>query len=119
MQAIVERLGSIIQGQQDTEDHNLFFNDAFMVRHQAHVRGVLSAITRPTKVSNIINQHGLQERLFFSKSLRVPIMSTVRLYLENHDSGKWVWLGSISLFGAHFPATLYIYLNIPNHLCFM
>ncbi|XP_063605952.1 E3 UFM1-protein ligase 1-like [Penaeus indicus] len=65
-EAIVERLGSIIQGQQDTEDQNLFFNDAFLVRHQAHVRGVLSAITKPTKVSTIINQHGLQERLFFN-----------------------------------------------------
>ncbi|KAK7086302.1 E3 UFM1-protein ligase 1 [Halocaridina rubra] len=63
---VVRRLGTIIQGQQDTHDLSLFFTEAFVARHRAHVRGVLSAITRPTQVSTIIAQHGFQQRLFFS-----------------------------------------------------
>lgn len=62
----MERLGTIIQGQQDTRDPTVIFTDAFVARHKAHIRGVLSAVTRPTQVSVILAQHGFQERLFFS-----------------------------------------------------
>lgn len=65
-QVIVDRLGTIIQGQQDTNDPTVIFTDAFVARHKAHIRGVLSAITRPTQVSAILAQHGFQQRLFFS-----------------------------------------------------
>ena len=62
----MERLGTIIQGQQDTSDSTVIFTDAFVARNKAHIRGVLSAITKPTQVSVILDQHGLQQRLFFS-----------------------------------------------------
>ncbi|XP_042213163.1 E3 UFM1-protein ligase 1-like [Homarus americanus] len=66
LEVVVERLGTIIQGQQDTHDHTVIFTNAFVARHKAHVRGVLCAITQPTQVSTIIAQHGFQQRLFFS-----------------------------------------------------
>lgn len=73
-QVIVERLGTIIQGQQDTSDPTVIFTDAFVARNKAHIRGVLSAITRPTQVSLILAQHGFQERLFFSLYLVVLVL---------------------------------------------
>nr|XP_045606783.1 E3 UFM1-protein ligase 1-like [Procambarus clarkii] len=66
LEVVVERLGTIIHGQQDTHDRTVIFTDAFVARHKAHVRGVLCAITRPTQVSVIIMQHGFQQRLFFN-----------------------------------------------------
>ncbi|KAG0725427.1 E3 UFM1-protein ligase 1 [Chionoecetes opilio] len=78
LEVIVERLGTLIQGQQDTSDPTVIFTDAFVARNKAHIRGVLSAITRPTQVSVILAQHGFQQRLFFSvaekliQSGRVP-----------------------------------------------
>ncbi|CAL4111274.1 unnamed protein product, partial [Meganyctiphanes norvegica] len=66
LEVIVARLGIIIQGQQDDYDSRTIFTDAFVARHRARVRGALSAITRPTPVSGIIQQYGFKERLFFS-----------------------------------------------------
>nr|XP_053638531.1 E3 UFM1-protein ligase 1-like [Cherax quadricarinatus] len=67
LEFIVDRLGSVIQGQQDTHDRTVIFTDAFVARNKAHVRGVLCAITRPTQVASIIMQHGFQQTLFFSE----------------------------------------------------
>ncbi|KAK8751399.1 hypothetical protein OTU49_014591, partial [Cherax quadricarinatus] len=66
LEFIVDRLGSVIQGQQDTHDRTVIFTDAFVARNKAHVRGVLCAITRPTQVASIIMQHGFQQTLFFN-----------------------------------------------------
>ncbi|XP_076035805.1 UFM1 specific ligase 1 [Oratosquilla oratoria] len=66
LEAVVDRLGTIIHGQQDDYDPRTIFTNAYVARHRARVRGVLSAVTRPIPVSTIISQHGFQERLFFS-----------------------------------------------------
>ncbi|XP_068237090.1 E3 UFM1-protein ligase 1 [Palaemon carinicauda] len=63
---VVRRLGTIIQGQMDSQDTSVIYTEAFVTRHRAHVRGVLSAITRPTQVASLLSQHGFQETLFFS-----------------------------------------------------
>ncbi|KAK8399047.1 hypothetical protein O3P69_004257 [Scylla paramamosain] len=77
LEVIVERLGTIIQGQQDTNDPTVIFTDAFVARHKAHIRGVLSAITRPTQVSAILAQHGFQQRLFFSVAEKLILSGRV------------------------------------------
>lgn len=66
LQQMVNRVGSIIQGQQDKHDHHVFFTEGFLARNKARIRGALSAITIPTSVSAIIAQNKFPERLFFS-----------------------------------------------------
>ena len=65
VQQIRNRLGTIIQGQQDKFDHHVFFTEGFLARNRARIRGALSAITVPTSVSAIIAQNKFPERLFF------------------------------------------------------
>ncbi|RXG61520.1 E3 UFM1-protein ligase 1 [Armadillidium vulgare] len=55
LHAIVKRLGKLISGQQDESDPQTLFTDAFVARHKCQIRGVLTAITHPTPVSNIIS----------------------------------------------------------------
>lgn len=64
---ILERLGSIIQGQQDSVDSNVLYTVGFESRHFARVRGVMSAITRPASVASLISKYNFQEKLFFSE----------------------------------------------------
>lgn len=66
-QMILERLGSIIQGQQDSVDSNVLYTVGFESRHFARVRGVMSAITRPASVASLIAKYNFQEKLFFSE----------------------------------------------------
>ena len=67
VQQMVNRIGTIIQGQQDKQDHHVFFTEGFLARNKARIRGALSAITIPTSVSAIIAQNKFPERLFFCK----------------------------------------------------
>ncbi|XP_070550481.1 E3 UFM1-protein ligase 1-like [Ptychodera flava] len=65
-EVIEDRLGTIIQGQMDQYDRGVIFTEAFVARHTAQIRGVFSAITRPTQVINILNQYKFQEKLFYT-----------------------------------------------------
>jgi len=67
LQQIVSRLGTIIQGQQDKNNHQTFFTEGFLSRNKARIRGALSAITVPTSIASIISQNKFPERLFFGK----------------------------------------------------
>ncbi|XP_062406913.1 E3 UFM1-protein ligase 1 [Sardina pilchardus] len=60
------RLGKIIQGQMDQYNRGVIFTEAFVLRHKAQIRGLFSAITRPTPISNLIGVHGFQEHLLYS-----------------------------------------------------
>ncbi|XP_076372553.1 UFM1 specific ligase 1 isoform X1 [Tachypleus tridentatus] len=60
------RLGTIIHGQADQYDPRTIFTEAYIAQHKYHIRGVLSAITRPIQLTNFINQYGFPERLFHS-----------------------------------------------------
>nr|SVE74987.1 EOG090X0267 [Daphnia dolichocephala] len=77
LQQIRKRLGTIIQGQQDKHDQNVFFTEGFLARNRARIRGALSAITVPTPVSAIIAENKLPERLFFA--VADELISTKRI----------------------------------------
>ncbi|NXX14603.1 UFL1 ligase, partial [Podargus strigoides] len=66
IQALSRRLGRIIHGQLDQENHGVIFTEAFVSRHRARIRGLFTAITRPTPVSNLITRYGFQEHLLYS-----------------------------------------------------
>lgn len=59
-------MGKIIFGKQDSNNPRLLYTPAFISRCKAKIRGALVGLTKPTPVSQIISQTGLQERLFFS-----------------------------------------------------
>ncbi|NWR71484.1 UFL1 ligase, partial [Centropus unirufus] len=66
IQALSRRLGRIIHGQLDQENRGVIFTEAFVSRHRARIRGLFTAITRPTRVSNLITRYGFQEHLLYS-----------------------------------------------------
>ncbi|NWR59555.1 UFL1 ligase, partial [Bucorvus abyssinicus] len=66
IQALSRRLGRIIHGQLDQENRGVIFTAAFVSRHRARIRGLFTAITRPTPVSNLITRYGFQEHLLYS-----------------------------------------------------
>ncbi|XP_016969000.1 E3 UFM1-protein ligase 1 homolog [Drosophila rhopaloa] len=64
---VVEKhLGRIIKGRQDATNPRVFFTQAYIQRCKAKIRGALSAITRPTNVAVILQQIGVQEKIFHS-----------------------------------------------------
>ncbi|CAM2111984.1 E3 UFM1-protein ligase 1 [Caretta caretta] len=66
IQALSPRLGRIIHGQIDQDNKGVIFTEAFVARHRARIRGLFSAITRPTPVTNLITRYGFQEQLLYS-----------------------------------------------------
>lgn len=64
---IVERLGSIIKGKQDLNDPRIIVTNDYLDRYQAKITGVLSAITKPTPLSSIINRNKFPEKIFNCK----------------------------------------------------
>ncbi|XP_001367653.1 E3 UFM1-protein ligase 1 isoform X3 [Monodelphis domestica] len=65
-QALSQRLGKIISGQIDLDNGGVIFTEAFVTRHKARIRGLFSAITRPTPVISLISRYGFQEQLLYS-----------------------------------------------------
>ncbi|KAM9315624.1 E3 UFM1-protein ligase 1 [Gastrophryne carolinensis] len=65
-EVLSRRLGSIIQGKIDQSNKGVFYTEAFVSRHKARIRGLFTAITRPTPVISLITQHGFQEHLLYS-----------------------------------------------------
>uniref|UniRef100_UPI00358E001B E3 UFM1-protein ligase 1 n=1 Tax=Myxine glutinosa TaxID=7769 RepID=UPI00358E001B len=66
---IVKRLWSHLvdnHGVQLTPDGEGFVTGAFAARQRAKARGVLSALTRSTVISNLVSRHNLDEDLFTS-----------------------------------------------------
>uniref|UniRef100_A0A1A8QAT5 E3 UFM1-protein ligase 1 n=1 Tax=Nothobranchius rachovii TaxID=451742 RepID=A0A1A8QAT5_9TELE len=61
-----KRLGKLIQGEMDQYNRGVIFTPAFVARHKARIRGLFSAITRPTPVSTMIGAFGFQEHLLYS-----------------------------------------------------
>ena len=68
-QQIEKRLGKIIFGKQDEDDSSVIYTETYVRRMTSKIRGILSAITKPTPFGNILNKfHGqISERLFFGK----------------------------------------------------
>ncbi|KAM4521910.1 E3 UFM1-protein ligase 1 [Odontesthes bonariensis] len=61
-----KRLQKLIQGEMDQYNRGIIFTSAFVARHKARIRGLFSAITRPTPVSSMIGTFGFQEHLLYS-----------------------------------------------------
>lgn len=59
-------LGKLIRGRQDTADSRVFFTQNYINRCKSKIRGALAALTRPTAVQQILQQIGIQERIFHS-----------------------------------------------------
>ncbi|KAF6730358.1 E3 UFM1-protein ligase 1 [Oryzias melastigma] len=72
-----KRLGKLIQGEIDQHNRGVIFTRAFVARHKARIRGLFSAITRPTLVSSMIGAFGFQEHLLYS--VLEELVSTGRL----------------------------------------
>ncbi|XP_054618055.1 E3 UFM1-protein ligase 1 [Dunckerocampus dactyliophorus] len=72
-----KRLGRIIQGEMDQYNRGVIFTPAFVARHTAKIRGLFSAITRPTPVTGMIGAFGLQEHILHS--VLVELVNTGRL----------------------------------------
>ncbi|XP_049627306.1 E3 UFM1-protein ligase 1 [Suncus etruscus] len=65
-QALTHRLGKIINGHIDLDNRGVIFTEAFVSRHKARIRGLFSAVTRPTAVNSLILKYGFQEQLLYS-----------------------------------------------------
>uniref|UniRef100_A0A8C0WP43 E3 UFM1-protein ligase 1 n=1 Tax=Castor canadensis TaxID=51338 RepID=A0A8C0WP43_CASCN len=65
-QALTQRLGRIINGHIDLDNRGVIFTEAFVARHKARIRGLFSAVTRPTAVNSLISKYGFQEQLLYS-----------------------------------------------------
>ncbi|KAM6954655.1 E3 UFM1-protein ligase 1 [Aplochiton taeniatus] len=61
-----KRLGREIQGEMDQYNKGIIFTPAFVARHKARIRGLFSAMTRPTPVSSMMGTYGFQEHLLYS-----------------------------------------------------
>lgn len=61
-----KRIGKMIEGEMDQYNRGVIFTPAFVSRHKARIRGLFSAITRPTPVSSMIGVFGFQEHLLYS-----------------------------------------------------
>ncbi|XP_069017785.1 E3 UFM1-protein ligase 1 [Embiotoca jacksoni] len=66
MEELSKRLGKLIQGEMDQYNRGVIFTPAFVARHKARIRGLFSAVTRPTPVSSMIGTFGFQEHLLYS-----------------------------------------------------
>jgi len=66
---IERRIGKIIHGKQDADDPSLIYTETFVRRNTARIRGILSAITKPTPINQILVKFGsnVPEKLFFGK----------------------------------------------------
>lgn len=65
-QVFEKYLDKLIFGKQDKNDAKVFFTEAFIARSKSKLRGALLGLTRPTAIACILNQIGLNEKLFFS-----------------------------------------------------
>nr|XP_057942528.1 E3 UFM1-protein ligase 1 [Doryrhamphus excisus] len=72
-----KRLGRVIQGELDQYNRGIIFTPAFVARHTAKIRGIFSAITRPTPVTGMIGTFGLQGHLLHS--VLIELVNTGRL----------------------------------------
>lgn len=70
LQSLIEKeLGKTILGKQDMQDSRIFYNQGYIARNEAKIRGALSAITKPTPISAVLGQCSIPERIFFGRNI--------------------------------------------------
>jgi hypothetical protein len=47
-------------------EHGMIYTDSLICRYRARIRGIFSAVTKPTPVSSVISRENFQENLFMS-----------------------------------------------------
>ncbi|XP_064489093.1 E3 UFM1-protein ligase 1-like [Ornithodoros turicata] len=62
---VYSRLGSIIKGHCDPTDKQHIFTDTYVTKHTYHIRGALSAVTRPIQLSTLISAYQFPEKLLY------------------------------------------------------
>lgn len=65
-EVVEKNLGRVIFGKQDSSNPRLLYTSAFISRCKARIRGALAGITKPTPITALLSQTGIQERIFFS-----------------------------------------------------
>lgn len=65
-EVVQKNLGRVIFGKQDSSNPRLLYTSAFISRCKARIRGALAGITKPTPITALLSQTGIQERIFFS-----------------------------------------------------
>lgn len=65
-EVVEKNLGRIIFGKQDSSNPRLLYTPAFISRCKAKIRGALAGCTKPMPISAILNQTGVNEKMFFS-----------------------------------------------------
>ncbi|KAM8953976.1 E3 UFM1-protein ligase 1 isoform 2-T2 [Pelodytes ibericus] len=66
-ESLTLRLGKIIQGKIDqSNNRSVIYTETFVARHRARIRGLFTAITKPTPLINLISLYGFQEHLLYS-----------------------------------------------------
>ncbi|XP_053314786.1 E3 UFM1-protein ligase 1 [Spea bombifrons] len=67
IESLSQRLGKIVQGKIDqSNNRSVIYTETFVARHRARLRGLFTAITKPTPIINLITQYGFQEHLLYS-----------------------------------------------------
>jgi hypothetical protein len=62
----IQKMGPRIQGHME---HGMIYTDSLICRYRARIRGIFSAVTKPTPVSSVISRENFQENLFMSEWL--------------------------------------------------
>lgn len=65
-QIITSHLGSTINGVQDTHNRLTFFTRNYLEHYKSKITGVLSAITSPIALQQIINKYSFPEKIFYN-----------------------------------------------------
>ncbi|XP_015831693.1 E3 UFM1-protein ligase 1 [Nothobranchius furzeri] len=90
-----KRLGKLIQGEMDQYNRGVIFTPAFVARHKARIRGLFSAITRPTPISTMIGAFGFQEHLLYSVLEELVISGRLKGSVVGGRQDKAVYIPDI------------------------
>lgn len=82
-----KNLGTLIRGKQDSHDLNLYYTETFASRTKAKIRGALAGLTKPTPISAILNQCGLQDSTFFLLYDQLTVPGT---FTSRQSSGLYI-----------------------------
>lgn len=95
MSKLVEpRLGTLIHAKLSG---NALYTSAYTDRHAARVRGVLSALTRPASLPQLVREHAFSEALFHDPNpdpaltLTLTPTPTLTLTLTRHERRRQAW----------------------------
>ncbi|XP_067950843.1 E3 UFM1-protein ligase 1-like [Watersipora subatra] len=60
---ITRRLGTHVFGKVNPNNNDVLYTEAYINRHRAKIRGIFSALTRPTSIASIVSRCNLPEQL--------------------------------------------------------